>query len=64
MTTGRPRLIIAETDPYGVVLELRCWSEEEARDLYQRMDLRGRGFAVSYVDGEGRWRCSKEGRGG
>lgn len=62
-TPGRPKLILHELDPYGVVLELRCWSEEEARDLYQRVELCCRGFAVIHVDAEGAFVCSKEGKG-
>ena len=59
--THRPKLVLHELDPYGVVLELRCWSEEEARDLYQRVELRGRGFAVTHVDAQGQFVCSKQG---
>lgn len=57
-TAGRPRLIVQELEQGRVVLELRCWSEEEARDLYQRVELR-QGFAVSHTDAAGVWQCSK-----
>jgi hypothetical protein len=60
-TPGRPKLVVAQLAPYGVVLELRCWSEEEARDLYQRVEVR-QGFAVSRLNAAGQWMCSKEGR--
>ena len=60
---SRPKLLVVELDPYGVVATLSCWSDEEARDLYQRMELRGRGFAVSHIDAEGRFVCSKEDKG-
>ena len=59
--TSRPKLVVWELDPYGVVLEIRCWSEEEARDLYERVELRGRGFSVSVVYSDGAFVCSKGG---